>query len=197
MRRQLSAVVSLAVSALLPFAPVAAQESAFLPQLSPGVRVRIDAPGVLAGRLATTVVSRTRDSVTVRARERHEPVKGEERLDYLTLALDRITFVEVSGGRSQLKGAAVGMLAGAAVGVALANMGAVVGADDNAREVCDRNVDFCEGPPTLQSAMAGATIGGFLGLFFGRERWTRVDFAPRTSLERGVTGGMVALHLRF
>ena len=197
MRRQLSAVVSLAVSALLPFAPVAAQESAFLPQLSPGVRVRIDAPGVLAGRLATTVVSRTRDSVKVRARERHEPVKGEERLDYLTLALDRITFVEVSGGRSQLKGAAVGMLAGAAVGVALANMGAVVGADDNAQEVCKGNVDFCDGPRTYQAALFGATIGGFLGLFFGRERWTRVDFAPRTSLQRGVTGGMVALHLRF
>jgi len=197
MRRQLSALVSLALSALLPFAILAAQDAPFLPQLSPGVRVRIDAPGVLAGRLATTVVSRTRDSVTVRARERNAPAKDEERLDHLTLALDRITFVEVSGGRSQLKGAAVGLLAGAAVGAALANMGALVGADDNAQEVCNRNVDFCKGPPTLQSAMAGATIGGFLGLFFGRERWTRVDFAPRTSLERGVTGGMVALHLRF
>jgi hypothetical protein len=196
MRRERSALVSLAVSALLPLAPIAAQESPFLPQLSPGVRVRIDAPGVLGGRLATTVVSRTRDSVKVRARERNEPAKDEERLDYLTVALDRITSVEVSGGRSQLKGAAVGLLAGAAVGVALANMGALVGADDNAREVCNRGFP-CDGPPTLQSAMVGATIGGFLGLFFGRERWTRVDFAPRASLERGVTGGTLALHLHF
>ena len=42
-------LVILAVSALLPIAPLVAQDAPFLPQLSPGVRVRIDAPGVLAG----------------------------------------------------------------------------------------------------------------------------------------------------
>jgi hypothetical protein len=195
MRRPSTALVFVALSALMSSAPIAAQESPLLlPQLSPGVRVRIDAPTVLVGRLATTVVSRSRDSVKVKGRERNAAARDDERLAYLTLPVDQITFLEVSEGRSQLKGAIVGGLAGAAVGVALVNMDALVGADDNAKEDCQFD---CEGFPASRAAAVGATIGAFAGLFFGHERWKRVDFAPRTSLERGLTGGTVALHLRF
>jgi hypothetical protein len=195
-RRPLAALVHFAVLALAPVSPLVAQGSPFLPQLSPGVRVRIDAPGVLAGRLATTVVSRTRDSVKVLARPRKALAKDEEPLTYLTLALDRITSVEVSDGRSHVGGTVVGALSGAAVGVALVNVDALVGADKNAQAACQRPAD-CEGVPTYQAAVIGAAIGAVAGSLFRREQWKRVDFAPRASLERGVTGGTVAVHLRF
>ena len=195
-RRSLAALVSLAVSALLPIAPLAAQDSPFLPQLSPGVRIRIDAPGVLAGRLATTVVSRTGDSVKVLARHRNALARDDEQLAYLTLALDRITSVEVSEGRSHVRGTLVGALAGAGVGVALVSIDALVAANKKAREVCTRG-SYCDEVRAYQAAAIGAALGATAGFVFRRERWRRVEFAPRASLERGVTGGMVALHLRF
>ena len=190
-----NSLVFLAVSALLPIAPLVAQDSPFLPHLSPGVRVRIDAPGVLAGRLATTVVSRTRDSVKVLARHHNAPERDDERLTYLTLALDRITYVEVSEGRSHLRGTIVGGLSGAAVGAAFVNLDDFVGADKT-REACTRPID-CKEASTFQAAAIGATIGAFAGVFFGRERWRRVDVAPRASIGRGSTEATVALHLRF
>ena len=171
MRRLLGALtcISLSASASL----LHAQDSLPLPGLSPGARVRIDAPGVLAGRLVTTVIARSRDTVTVRARERYTRAPGEERLASLAVPIDRITHVEVSRGRSRLVGAVVGAVSGAALGLAAATL------DNRAPANC---VLGCENRPSNSERLRdvgtiGAVAGSVVGLMLARERWRRIDLS--------------------
>jgi len=190
MRRPLAALALLFV--VLPAARLSAQQSPLWRELVPGERVRIDAPGILAGRLATTVVSRAGDSVKVRARERHSTVPGEERLDYLTLPLEGITSVEVSRGRSHLLGATVGAVSGALVVVAL------VALENERLDACALNCpDQARAKRLIKGADVGAVAGGLLGLLIGRERWRRARVASGVSLQSGATHGALALRARF
>jgi hypothetical protein len=167
MRRPLAALALLI--GFVPAARLPAQASPLWGELVPGERVRIDAPAILAGRLATMVVSRSGDSVKVRARDRRSVVPGEERLDYLTLPLAGITSVEVSRGRSHLLGATVGAVSGALVAVAL------VALDNERPDVCALDCpDRTRAKNLIKGADVGAVAGGLLGLLIGRERWRRV-----------------------
>jgi len=190
MRRPLAALALLIV--VLPAARLSAQPSPLWRELVPGERVRIDAPGILAGRLATTVVSRAGDSVKVRARERRSAAPGEERLDYLTLPLVGITSVEVSRGRSHVLGAAVGAVSGALVAVAL------VALDNERPDVCALDCPDRERANNLiNGAKVGSVAGGLLGLLIGRERWRRARVASGVSLQPFATHGALALRARF
>src|SRR5215831_4456027 len=84
-------------------------------ELQPGTRVRIQAPGIVPGRLEGTVVARTRDSVTL-TRSRGAPIP---------VPLAGITAAEVSRGRSHRHGATTGLAWGASVGLAVGMLSAV------------------------------------------------------------------------
>ena len=84
---------------ILPICLIAAQARAQSTELRPGAKIRVIAPGIVAGRLEGTLLSRTRDSLTI----------GSPDNAPLSIPLAGITSVEVSHGKSRAKGALKGV----------------------------------------------------------------------------------------
>lgn len=173
MLRPAVAVALLTVALALPLA-------AQMTEVQPGARVRVQAPGVVAGTYVGTVLRRTADTV----------VLGGPNVVPLSVPFASITSLEISRGKSRTDGAIVGMKWG--VPILAASGGALAYAattSDNCRTCEPVNSGDVVGFIAL-SAMAGAFYGAGIGAIVGRERWDSFDLTRRTSLhlDRGRVG---------
>src|SRR3954468_19676290 len=105
MRLRMSVLVFVVMGA----ARLEAQSSSSLPHFTPGTRLRIDAPGVVAPRFVGTLLLPATDSLLLAAPD-GPPI---------TIRPAQITSLEVSRGRSRLVSGAIGMLLVGSVGFAV------------------------------------------------------------------------------
>ncbi len=140
--------------------------------LTPGMRVRILAPDISPSRFIGTLRAVNRESVTIDAPGRAEPV---------SVLREKIARLDVSEG-SQSRGvdAAIGTAIGAGVG---AIVGAVAGSNQNNNQVVRISTAADAGIVALFGALIGAVIGAAVP---PGERWGempatryRIGFAPR------------------
>ena len=135
-------------------------------EIQPGARIRITAPGIVAGRYATTVLTRTADTIRVGA-----PDKSP-----LDIPVSRITSLEVSRGDSRALGAVRGVLWGGGIGLAV---GAVLAAaDENSSTTYD---GLSAGENVAYATLSGIFYGAIIGAIVGRERWETFEMPVRTS----------------
>lgn len=173
----------IAIIASIGFAPQTAAHGQ-LAELQVGARVRLRAPGVVAGRLEGTVIARSRDSVTVTA-----PQSAP-----LSIPLAAIRAADVSRGRSRGDGALKGLAWGTGIGLA---MGLLTQIDYNDCGDHPCMGDLTRGEYFATSLVAGAGLGAAIGAIVGAEHWERLAIPPRLALSRSRTGTTVALALRF
>lgn len=158
------ALVPLALSLALGIAPH--EMRAQVSEIQPGARVRITAPGIVAGRYAATVLTRTIDTVRVSA-------PGMAPFD---IPVRSIKYLEVSRGNSRTLGAVRGVLWGGGIGLAV---GMIVAATD------ENNANYnslSAGEIVAYSTLSGGFYGAIIGAIVGRERWERFEMPVRTSL---------------
>jgi len=156
-----SLLAALVISALLSPAQLSAQTPVLSPELQPGARLRIDAPGVVEHHFVGTLILPGTDSLLLAGAD-GPPI---------TIRPAQITSLEVSRGRSRLVSGIIGALVAAPAGYAMGHV--------YVREFEPR----CSGCPMtkrqrqiVQSmTLAGAGMGLVIGTAVGRERWTRVS----------------------
>jgi hypothetical protein len=136
-----------------------------LTEAQPGARVRLEAPGILAGRYEGTVLTRTGDTLRV----------GGPNSQPLTVPIDRLASFEVSRGTSRSLGAKRGVVWGSAVGLIIAAVALP----------SVQSCDYCSNTSgdltsfVLYMTASGALYGATIGALIGRERWESFDLAPR------------------
>lgn len=167
--RPLSALaLSIAALAMITM-PARAQQT----EVQPGARVRIMAPGIVAGRYVGTVLTRSADTLEL----------GAPGTAPIRVALARIMSLELSRGSSRSLGALRGVAWGAPIGLIV---GIVAAAGTDSDPYC---FDACSTSGSYKAGLiAGSTLGGALwgagiGAIVGRERWERFEAAPRTTLD--------------
>jgi hypothetical protein len=146
----------------------AARSGAQTDALVPGQRVRLAAPGVLAGRFEGTVLQRLDDTVLV----------GRADGMNLRVPLGAITAVQVSRGESRLRGTGKGAQCGAMI---VGGAGLALGIP----ALAGRDSAYSRGDVltwSLQGAIGGALWGAIIGSFFRVERWDRVAPPARVSV---------------
>jgi hypothetical protein len=141
--------------------------SAQFGEIRPGVRIRVDAPGVVADRLDATVISSTADTLMVASPD----------MAPLAVPVSRITSLEISRGRSRTKGAIFGAEIGGGIAVAfgLATMGDRCGG-------CKTSYQPNAVSYVLEGVSVYAVTGAMIGAIAGRERWESFDLRQRTSI---------------
>lgn len=147
---------------------VANAQSARYPEVLPGARVRVTAPGVLAGRYVGTVLTRSSDTIIV-ANSAGAQVR---------VPIASMTSLEVSRGKSRMAGFRRGLLWGAPVGLGL-GLATMSVADDTDR---GDGSTWGQGEWIAYNTVAGAFWGGVIGALIGRERWDAYATQPRVSL---------------
>lgn len=170
--------ILLRVAMLLACAPTA-RASAQLAELQLGARVRVRAPGEVAGRLTGMVLSRSADSLTM-SRPNATP---------LTLAIAKLSTVEISRGKSRSRGALKGIAWGAASGLGLGltpiTESTCTGGTSAVRGTCE---PVSRGSFIWTMVVGSVTIGAGVGALVGSERWqggllpTRVAVVPPTRM---------------
>ena len=170
-----ASLASLAVILAILFARSAGAQ---LAEAQPGSRVRIQAPGIVAGRYVGTVLSRSPDTL----------VLGSTNAAPVQVPISRITSAEVSRGSSRGLGAVQGLKWGIPIGLALGVIAAA--GSDNPDNVYCSGFDNCGQSDAAfrtrvitAGVVGGAIWGAAIGALVGRERWERFDVAPRTSLD--------------
>jgi hypothetical protein len=163
-------------------------------ELAPGARVRVVDPAT--GRIVGTVESVAGDNLVVRSG------KGA-----VTLSLSSIRSVQVSRGTpsrpvSALRGAALGLVTGAAGGVAGATIGHL-----SHQENCDGGADDWMCFTMAESALFGVIIGAPMGAAWGavagfvfpRERWRSITVAnpPVLTVNGRPDGVQLGLSITF
>ena len=165
----------------LPLASVDAQ----LAELTPGTKVRLRAPTAVAGQLKGLVIARTNDSVTV-TRENATPV---------AIPLAALTSLEISRGKSRLRGAGKGALWGAGSASLLF---ALIPADDCA---AGESGPACEtlsvGESVALGAIGGAMWGVLIGALVGSERWERAILPSQVTVAPAPRGRGLQVGLRL
>jgi hypothetical protein len=141
--------------------------------MQPGARVRIQAPGIVAGRYVGTVLTRGADTVELGA-PGTAPIK---------VPFSRITSIEVSRGSSRALGAVRGVAWGAPIGLVIGVV-AAAGTDDDPYcfDTCSTSGSYKAGI-VAASTLGGALWGAGIGAIVGRERWERFDISPRSSFD--------------
>jgi len=150
--------------------PLGAQDSVTLAEVQPGARVRVEAPGIVAGRYVGTVLARGTDTLKL----------GNSSGAPVALPLRAIRSLEISRGKSRSAGALRGMMWGVPIGVAL-GVFAVATTDDC--DACFESTSDAEGFALL--AASGLLWGAGIGALVGRERWERFDLPVRTAFRVG------------
>lgn len=118
-----------------------------------GTRVRVAAPDVLPSRFTGRATGMKGDTLLLMKRN-----------EDLVVPFDAVRSLEISRGRDRLLGGAIGVLAGAAAGLA---WGAILDAG------C---TDYCFG--LLIGPILGVPTGAVAGALIGKERWERIPLAP-------------------
>jgi hypothetical protein len=166
-------------AALLAFAqPLHAQ----LTEAQPGARVRLEAPGILAGKYEGTVLTRRGDTLRV----------GGPNSAPVTVPIDRLTSFELSRGSSRLLGAQHGTYWGAGVGLVLGLAVLPLGSCSNCSDALSSGE---QASFVVYMTVSGALYGAGIGAIVGRERWERFDLAPRPVV--GFRAGRPMLGLSF
>jgi hypothetical protein len=173
MRRCREIVVSVLLLGSLPLATVGAQP---LSELAPGARVRIRAPGIVAGRYTGTVLSRTADTLVV----------ASSAAAAARVPVSSLTSVEVSRGKSRSRGVLKGIAWGAPIGLVVGLLAAAALSSDPDYGGLE---ETSKGEFVAQSFAGGAIWGAIIGAIAGSERWDRYDLPTRTSLWRPITPG--------
>ena len=166
----------------------APRADAQLAELQPGARVRVQAPGVVAGRLEATVIARARDTVTL-TMPRGAPIP---------VPLAAISTAEVSRGRSHRDGAVKGLTWGAGIGLAVGILSAVTydaSSDACGSEPCDN--DYAPGEVVAGGFMTGALVGAGIGALKGSEHWERLTLQPHVALRPRRDGVTLVLAVPF
>lgn len=156
-----------------------------LTEVQPGARVRLEAPGIFAGRYVGTVL--TRDGGAIR-------MSGQNTAP-LDIPLDRITSMEISRGKSRAAGAGRGIVWGVPIGLVMGSLLA------SSLRMCNPTCrDATSGEKSefvAAGVVGGAMWGAGIGAIVGRERWERFVIAPRTGMEtrsRRVQVGLSLVH---
>ena len=136
--------------------------------VQPGARVRVTAPGLIAGRVEGTVINRTADSVVVAT-----PGFAQYRLAFGSLAT-----LEVYQGRSHGVGAKKGALWGAGVMLPFALLATID---------TPRTSDALAVVAEVETVYAG--VGAIIGSIIGADSWSAYGMTPNI----GSSGG--ALHV--
>ena len=153
-------------------------------EVQPGARVRIVAPGIVAGRYVGTVLSRSADTITV----------GSSNSLPIALPTTRIESLEISRGKSRADGAIRGIKWGAPIGAVL-GLAFIAAINDDCYE-CGFSSDSKAGFVALET-LGGAMWGAGIGALVGRERWQSFDLQRRSALGIGPHGPTLALRLEF
>ena len=137
-------------------------------EVQPGARVRVLAPGALAGRLTGIVIARSPDSLTI-TRTNAPP---------LAIPIARLTSVELSRGKSHAAGALRGLVIGAGIGL-------VLGLTPIPEPTCTTR--GCDPKPTrgefMGTMLLGAGgLGAGIGAIVGREHWDGYQLPARVGL---------------
>ena len=149
-------------------------------EAEPGTRVRITAPGVVAGAFEGTIIARRADSVEIASPQRRP----------MTVALARITSMEISRGASRSDGAVRGVMWGGSIGLLLGLV--TLPALECNRSPCTVSDDTKAGY-VLLNGIAGVGWGAIIGAIASRERWERLDLAAMPTL--GLRDGRAALSM--
>jgi hypothetical protein len=167
--------------------PVHAQSSvggAARTELQPGARLRIEAPGIVAGRHVATLLSRSGDTITV----------GSQSSLPIAIPISSISTLEVSTGKSRSRGAIRGIEWGAPIGAVL---GLVSLPTIHACSTCNPQEQPTDGGWVAFSTVAGALWGAGIGALVGRERWDTFELRRRAALDVRSSGVALALRLDF
>jgi hypothetical protein len=138
-------------------------------ELHPGARVRIEAPGILAGRSVATVLSRSNDTLTV----------GGPGTVPVAIPMARISSLQISKGKSHSLGAIRGLEWGTSIG---AVFGVATASGASNCKSCNPQERPTAGGWIAFSAVAGAVWGSAIGAVIGRERWEAFDVSRRAAL---------------
>ena len=154
---------------------IALPARAQLTEIQPGVRVRIEAPGIVAGRYVGTVLTRTADTLVIGAPSA-TPVK---------VPIDHLTVVEVSRGSSRSLGAMRGLAWGVPIGLAF---GVITAASTTSADYvycvnCSSVSNSYKAGLIAGGALGGAIWGAGIGALVGRVRWEGFNVTPRTSFD--------------
>ena len=168
---------------LLTFAssPLLAQSGLAYSELQPGARLRVAAPGVVAGRYEGTLLSRTADTLRL----------GSANGAPVAIPIARLTSLEVSRGKSRTAGALRGIMWGAPIGLAAG----VLSASAVTGDCIGCTDDYSKGGWIALSTLSGALWGAGIGALVGRERWDEFQLAPRTSIGASPDGVMLGMRL--
>lgn len=163
---------------LLLLVALAPTSRAQLAEVQPGSRVRIQAPGIVAGKYVGTVLSRTADTL----------VLGSSNAAPVQVPVARITSAEVSRGSSRGLGALQGLKWGVPIGLGLGVIAAA--GSSNPDNVYCSGFDNCGQSDAAFRArvitagvVGGAFWGAAIGALVGRERWERFDVTPRSAFD--------------
>jgi hypothetical protein len=162
---------ALTLGVLLVLAPPARAQYS---EAQPGARVRIQAPGILAGPFVGTVLAREGGIVRV----------GSPSMQPLDIPLDRITSFEISRGKSRWAGAGRGAVIGVPIGLALGLLSASVASDeDRAYSDGARRDTLSRGEVVAYTTLGSMFWGAVIGAFIPQEKWDRFAMAPRTGFD--------------
>ena len=144
--------------------------SAQLSELQPGARIRIRAPGEIAGRLTGVVTARTAEAVTI-TRPNAAP---------LAVPFSKLSSLDISRGKSRLRGAGKGTLWGVGSGLLL-------GLISTPPSTCTNYGTGSCTPPSRGEYMAAMVyvsviIGAAVGAIVGSEVWDSAVLPSRLAL---------------
>lgn len=146
-----------------------------LTEAQPGARVRVQAPGIIAGQYVGTVLAREPGLIRL----------GSPDAAPIEVPIDRITSLEISKGKSRLAGAGRGMKWGIPIGLGLGLL-AAASSNEESRIYYDGGFGTDTVSKTeivLWSGLAGALWGAAIGAFIPKEHWERFELAPRTGFD--------------
>jgi hypothetical protein len=146
-----------------------------LSEIQPGARVRVQAPGIVAGSFVGTVLQRTADTVRL----------GAPNALPIDVPVSRISSFEISRGNSRSLGAVVGTLWGAGIGLVL---GAITAADAYYSD---------GGTYIVASTISGGVWGAGIGALVGKERWDAFDLGARSTMTIVPSRGRVGVAIAF
>jgi hypothetical protein len=163
---------ALALPLLAAAAPLARGQAT---EAQPGARVRLSAPGIVAGSYVGTVLAREPGIMRV----------GSPNTPPIDVPIERITSLEISRGKSRSMGAGRGVFIGTPIGAVLGLIAASSDASDRTYWNYDNGrIDtLSRGELVIYTAATGALIGAAVGALIPKERWERFDLAPRTGMD--------------
>lgn len=162
MRQPRTCLAVVSLSLLAARLPLVAQSAS---ELQPGTRVRVQAPGVVAGAYTGTVLAWRGDTL----------VLGSPASAPASVPVSRVTSLEVSRGTSRALGAISGLKWGTPIGLGL---GLALLPSINSCRTCNKGE---ASSAVILYGVSGAIWGAGIGALIGKERWDRFELPPTGS----------------